>query len=180
MTLHELHNFDPRVLVNWRLRTSELRLPANQALAQFKTCNKLTQIMARAYAEQGGADEALLTNTDGFVVEGAASNLFWIDQGSVQTPPLASGVLSGVTRSVVLELCRDLGLAVHERNVTGSRLIEAQGVFLSLSSVGIVQGTSLDGAQLRQSGLTQRIHAAYTELVRRETAPGGFLRQLTG
>jgi aminodeoxychorismate lyase len=172
MTLHELRDYDPQVLTHWQLRTSEFRLPANQALAQFKTCNKLAQILARAQAEQGGADEALLANTDGFVVEGASSNLFWIDQGAIHTPPLASGVLSGVTRSVVLELCRDLGLAVHERNVTGSRLMEAEGVFLSLSSLGIVQGASLDGAPLRQSLLTRRIHAAYSELVRRETAPG--------
>ena len=121
-------------------------------------------------AEEAGGDEALLCNTDGFVVEGASSNLFWIEQDAVCTPSLASGVLSGVTRSVVLELGRDLNLQAHERNIDAGRLMCAEGVFLSLSSFGIVQGTSLDAQPLRQSPLTQRIHAAYIELVGRETA----------
>jgi aminodeoxychorismate lyase len=169
MTLHELTPFDPALLQNWRLKTAAIRLPADQPLAQFKTCNKLAQVLARAEAEQAGADEALLANTDDFVVEGASSNLFWIEQGSVYTPPLASGILSGITRSVVMELCREVGLSVYERNVAGSRLLQAEAVFLSLSSLGIVQATCLDGAPLRLSPLTSQIHSRYSDLVRRET-----------
>lgn len=170
MTFSALAGLDSQVLHNWHLRTSSFRLPANQPLAQFKNCNKLPQILARMEAEEAGGDEALLCNTDGFVVEGASSNLFWIEQDAVCTPSLASGVLSGVTRSVVLELGRDLNLQAHERNIDAGRLMCAEGVFLSLSSFGIVQGTSLDAQPLRQSPLTQRIHAAYIELVGRETA----------
>ncbi len=169
MSLHASPGIDSELLPSWRLNTSSLRLPANEALAQFKNCNKLPQILARSQADQAGADEALLVNTDGFVVEGAASNLFWIDQASVCTPPLASGILSGVTRSVVLELCRTLDLEVRELNITGSRLLDVDGVFLSLSSTGIVEGASLDGQPLRQSSLTRQIHRAYFELLRRET-----------
>ena len=51
---------------------------ANEPLAQLKHCNKLPQILARAEAEQAAAAEALLTNTDGEVVEAAAGDLFWI------------------------------------------------------------------------------------------------------
>ena len=93
----------------WKLITSSHRLPANEPLAHFKTCNKLAQILARAEADAAGANEALLLNTDGFVVEGASSNLFWIEDETVCTPPLASGVLPGVTRAVVLEICKKLG-----------------------------------------------------------------------
>ena len=168
MTLHPLTDPNRETLKNWHLKTASFRLPANETLAQFKNSNKLSQVMARAEAEQAGADEALLANTDGFVVEGSSSNLFWIQQGLVCTPPLASGVLSGVTRLVVRELCGDLGLKVRESNITREELLETDGVFLSLSSFGIVQGLTLDKQPLRQSTVTERLHAAYTVTVRRE------------
>jgi branched-chain amino acid aminotransferase len=169
MTLHPAADLDPRVVQRWRLRTSTFRLPAGEPLAQFKTCNKLAQILARVQAEQTAAEEALLLNTDGFVVEGASSNLFWIRHKVVCTPPLASGVLSGVTRLVVLELCRKLGLEVQEGNITGSGLMETNGVFLSLSSLGIVEGAALDGQPLRSSAITESLMRAYSEEVAQET-----------
>lgn len=169
IAIHATPDFNPALLQHWKLLTSVFKLPAGEALAQHKTCNKLAQVLARAQAEDAGADEALLTNTDGFVIEGAASNLFWIEHERVCTPPLAGGVLAGITRGIVLELCRDLGLAHREYNITGSRLLDAEGIFLSLSSAGIVEAISLDGRSLRQSPLTRRLHAAFAELLRRET-----------
>src|SRR5260370_41408757 len=67
MSLHTAPPLDPEPPLRWRLTTSSLRLLANDPLAQFKTCNKLPHIMARAEAEEAGADEALLLNSDGFV-----------------------------------------------------------------------------------------------------------------
>jgi branched-chain amino acid aminotransferase len=169
MTLHPITAV-PNQLQSWKLRISSFHLPANEPLAQFKTCNKLSQILARSHAEQNDADEALLLNTEGFVVEGASSNLFWISQNTVFTPPLASGVLSGVTRLVIFELCQKSGLSVQERNLTGSQLFEMDGVFLSLSTFGIVQGSTLDGRPLKKSPLTEVLNARYLEAVERETA----------
>jgi aminodeoxychorismate lyase len=169
MTLHPLAVAALTAMPAWRLRTASFKLPAGESLAQFKTCNKLPQILSRAEAEQVGADEALLLNTDGFVVEGATSNLFWVDQGTVYTPSLASGILSGVTRGVVFEVCRTLGLEANERTITGARLLNTEGVFLSLSSVGIAEGSSLDGQLLRRSPITAQIRRAYLDMVRRET-----------
>ena len=170
VTLHPLTDPNPHALKNWQLKTSSFKLPANEPLAQFKNCNKLTQVMARAEADRAGADEALLANTDGFMVEGATSNLFWIQQEVVCTPPLSSGILSGVTRLVVLELCRKLGFEVQESNITKDELFRTDGVFLSLSSFGVVQGVTLDGQPLELSALTHRLHAAYIATVRREAA----------
>ncbi|HZR21174.1 MAG TPA: aminodeoxychorismate lyase [Verrucomicrobiae bacterium] len=157
-------------LTSWKLATASVRLPANEPLAQLKHANKLPQILARAQAEQAGADEALLVNTDGFLVEGASSNLFWIEQGTVSTPPLSSGILAGVTRLVVFELCQKLGVRFQERNITPPQLVRTEGVFVSLSSYGLAQGVSLDGHNLRRSDVTLPLHRAYVELVQRETA----------
>ena len=64
MSLHSAPVFDFEKPPRWRLATSSFRLPANEPLAQFKTCNKLPQILARAQADEAGADEALLLNTE--------------------------------------------------------------------------------------------------------------------
>ncbi|HET7624365.1 MAG TPA: aminotransferase class IV [Verrucomicrobiae bacterium] len=160
---------DASVFPKWKLTISSLRLPANEPLAQFKTCNKLPQILARAEADSASADEALLLNTDGFVVEGASSNLFWIEHDSICTPPLASGVLPGVTRAVVVEICESLGMEIRECNVSAELLKKMNGVFVSLSSWGIVEAESLDGCLLGRSPLTEKIRAAYWKCVRVET-----------
>jgi branched-subunit amino acid aminotransferase/4-amino-4-deoxychorismate lyase len=159
----------PRLRPQWKLVTSSFRIPANEPLAQFKTCNKLPQILARAEADAAGADEALLLNTDGFVVEAASSNLFWIESDTVCTPPLASGILAGVTRAVVMEICQSLGGPAREAGVTTDDLKRRDGVFLSLSSWGVVEVQSLDGRVLRPSALVEKIQRAYLDLLRAET-----------
>ncbi|MFO1478276.1 MAG: aminotransferase class IV [Verrucomicrobiota bacterium] len=153
----------------WKLHVSSIRLPEGEALAHFKTCNKLPQILARAEAEHAGADEALLCNTRGHIVEGAACNLFWIENQTVCTPPLAAGILAGVTRSVVLEICRSLNLATLEKNIAPDQITAAAGVFLSLSSWGIVEADSLDDRPLPSSAITSTIRKTYEECLRKET-----------
>ena len=154
--------------IRWHARTASFRLPANESLAQFKTCNKLAQVLARAEAEAAGAHEALLLNTDGFVVEGASSNLFWIECGTVCTPPLASGILAGVTREVVRELCAKLTLPYRESTVRPADLARADAAFLSLSSHGIIELAEIDATKLGSSPLIARLHAAYLAQVRAE------------
>jgi branched-chain amino acid aminotransferase len=151
--------------VRWTLVTASFRLPANEPLAQFKTCNKLPQILARAEADAAGADEALLLNTEGHVVEAASSNLFWIQDQTVCTPPLASGILAGVTRAVVLEICRNLGIDVREIAITPGALQQVEAIFLSLSSVGIAEGIILDGRPLSRSPLVDQLRSAYAEML---------------
>ena len=160
---------NPRLRPRWKLVTSSFRIPANEPLAQYKTCNKLPQILARAEADAAGADEALLLNTDGLVVEAASSNLFWIEGNAVCTPPLATGILAGVTRAVVLEICASLGVATHEAGTTVSALRRCGGVFLSLSSWGVVEAKSVDGQTLKSSTLVARIRRAYRDLLHAET-----------
>ena len=149
----------------WKLITSSHRLPANEPLAQFKTCNKLAQILARAEADAAGVDEALLLNTDGFVVEGASSNLFWIEGDTICTPPLTSGILPGVTRGVVLEICDKLGLKMIEANIGADELKSVDGVFVSLSSFGIVEAASLNASALTSSPWIEKIQECYYKLI---------------
>jgi branched-subunit amino acid aminotransferase/4-amino-4-deoxychorismate lyase len=66
---------------------------------------------------------------------------------------------------VVLGLCRELGLPTREAAISAGRLAEVDGVFLSLSSVGIAEGVALDGQPLRQSPVTNRLRLAYLDLL---------------
>ena len=164
------HDAQQRVATpKWKLITSSFRLPANEPLAQFKTANKLAQVLARAEADDAGADEALLLNTNGFIVEGASCNLFWVQRGAVCTPPLASGILAGVTRAIVLELCLKLSLSVQEIAVTPDELRRTEGVFLTLSTLGVVVAVALDGKPLTQSPIVGKLRSAFVELMEVET-----------
>jgi len=79
------------------------------------------------------------------------------------------GILPGVTRSVVLQICEDLNLPAHERAILPKALRRVDGLFLSLSSFGIVEAVSIDGESVRQSLLIARIREEYDKYVKRET-----------
>jgi branched-chain amino acid aminotransferase len=158
----------PGAPLTWKAHVSSFRLPAGEVLAQFKTCNKLAQILARAEAEVAGAEEALLCNTDGFIVEAASSNLFWVSSGAVCTPPLTSGILAGVTREVVCEICARLDIPVRESLLRPDELAQMEAAFLSLSSHGVVELSQVDGVLLGSSPVTRQLHQAYHALVAAE------------
>lgn len=170
MSLHPVSDVNLGQPSQWRLITSAFRLAAHDPLARFKTCNKLHQVVARAEAESQGADEALLLNTDGDLVEAASGNVFWIEKETVCTPLLTSSALPGVTRGVILEICAQLGMKVLEKPCKSATVKEADAFFLTLTSLGIVEAVSLDNQPLARSPLTARLHQTYHELVVRETS----------
>ena len=144
-----------------RLLTATLRVAAGDPFAPYKIANRLLHIMARAEAEERGADEALLLNTNGHVAEAASGNIFWIERGVVCTPPDDAGALHGITRGVVRELCGELGLPIESREVTANQLQKAEGAFVTGSVSGIVAVASLDCAIISTSALVGKLQAAY-------------------
>lgn len=157
ITLHPL----PVPPVSVRLLTSTLRVAAGDPFAPYKIANRLAHIMARAEAEERGADEALLLNTNGHVAETASGNIFWIKRGVVCNPPDDAGALHGITRGVVRELCGELGLLLESREATVNQLWKAEGVFVTGSVSGIVPVASLDGALVPSSLLIEKLQSAY-------------------
>jgi len=168
MTLHPAAPLDPNSPPQWSLATSSFRIPASDPLASFKTTNKLVSIMARAEAEEKGADEALITNTNGEVAETAGANLFWVYHDKICTTPTGRGVLPGITRAVVLEICQVLALPTNKRVIKPEALRNAEGIFLTQSALGVVTISSLDGETVPQSPLVEQIHCAYCEMLAKE------------
>lgn len=161
MSLHPAPIIDPERPPQWSIITSSVRLPVNDPLTQSKTCNKLSQVLARSEADAHGANESLLLNTNNEVAEASSSNLFWIRNGTVCTPPLAGTILPGVTRAKVIELCAQLKIPTSQATITTSELFQCEGVFLSLSSWGIVEAVALDSRPLKGSPMVKAIRDAY-------------------
>ena len=160
---------DPQNPPRWRLKTSSYKLPASDPLSSFKTNNKLLQVLARAEAEMADADDALMLNTNGEVAETSSANLFWIYRDTVYTTPTGRGALPGITRAVVLELCQALNLPTNKRVIKPESLRKSDGLFLSLSSLGIVPVSAIDEESMPTSPIVDKILTTYYEVVQRET-----------
>ncbi|HEY1490129.1 MAG TPA: aminotransferase class IV, partial [Verrucomicrobiae bacterium] len=128
MTLHPLPPQSADEPLQWSMVTSSYRIPASDALSSFKTTSKILNVMARAEAEEKGADEALLLNSNGEVAETAGGNLFWVYQEKICTVPTGRGVLPGITRAVVLEICQLLGMETNKRVIKPEHLRNAEGL----------------------------------------------------
>ena len=163
MTLHPAPPLDD--LVEWALITSSYRIPASDPISSFKTTSKLLHVMARLEAEEKGANEALLINTNGEVAEATSGNLFWIYHDNVCTVPTGRGVLPGITRAIILEICQSMELETSKRVIKPEALRNSQGIFISQSVLGIVPVTSFDGVPVEPSPLVDQIAHNYCELL---------------
>jgi branched-chain amino acid aminotransferase len=157
MTLHAAA--PPPALNSWSLCFSGLRVTASDPLTNHKTSSRMLHVLVAMEAKQRGVDECLILNTDGEVAEAGSCNVFWTRDGHVFTPPFSSGALPGITRAVVLECCQALGIPHREESIRAERLIQQDGVFLSLTSRGIVEARTIDGHQLPRSFVTQKLQA---------------------
>jgi branched-subunit amino acid aminotransferase/4-amino-4-deoxychorismate lyase len=115
------------------------------------------------------ADDALMLNTNGEVAETSSANLFWIYRDTVYTTPTGRGALPGITRAVVLELCQALNLPTNKRVIKPESLRKSDGLFLSLSSLGIVPVSAIDEESMLTSPIVDKILTTYYEVVQRET-----------
>jgi branched-chain amino acid aminotransferase len=165
LSLHPTPLLDNKRVPRWRVITSSYCLLADDPLTNFKTTNKLPQVMARAEADAAGAHEAILLNPHGHIAEGTSCNVFWVRKNVVCTTPLASGALPGVTRAALTELCVKMNIPWREKNAKPADLHRAEGVFLTNTSMGVVEVESLDGRKLRRSPLVKTLWAAYRALL---------------
>jgi branched-chain amino acid aminotransferase len=116
---------------------------------EIKSSNLLNNILARREAMAAGAVEGLLLNPEGFVAEGAHSNVFWVaGDGAVCTPALSVGILPGITRMKLIERARAEGLSVREVHARRGELEGAKEIFLTSTSWEALSVARLDGRQV--------------------------------
>ncbi len=115
-----------------------------------KTLNYLNSVLARHEAAARGAFEGLQLTPDGYLAEGAMSNIFFVTRKTLHTPSPACGILPGVTRAMALEIAPALGLGlrVREGRYRPGALNNADACFLTGSGIGILPVAAIDGKPL--------------------------------
>src|SRR2546428_244460 len=132
----------------------------------IKSNNLLNNILAVREGQARGAAETILLNDLGEVAEGASSNVFVVKDGRAATPPLTAGILSGITRRVVLDLCRELGVPAREETLRVADLFAADEVFITSTTKEAAPVRTIDGkpvASGRPGPVHRRILQAYRE-----------------
>jgi len=135
-------------------------------LSRHKTLSYFTNTRARREAVERGADEAILFDRGGNPAECSASNLFVVRDGRVSTPALDSGILPGITREEVVDLCRTEDILVDERIVLLDELRSADEVFLTNTLMGVLGVASVDDVSLpTDRPVTARLAEGYARLL---------------
>lgn len=127
------------------VRLCELRLSRQPALAGIKHLNRLEQVLARAEWRDPAIAEGVMLDSEGFLIEGVASNVFLIREDRLLTPLLDQCGVAGVMRAHVMQRAVTLGLAVQEARLVLDDLMTADEVFLTNSLHGIRPVTCLLG-----------------------------------
>ncbi len=152
--------------------TSSIRRNSQSPVSRMKTANYLESLLSRREAMAAGADDALLLNDKGFLAESSTGNVFIVNQGVVITPPVASGILPGITRGVILELAKSLNIGVQETEINPTELFDADEAFITNSMIEIMPLSNVDGRPIHsreQSVVTQSLADSYRALVLQET-----------
>lgn len=129
--------------------TAGTPIPHRESLSpRVKSLNYLCHAMAKMEANIAGADEALMLDSSGHVAEGTGQNIFVVKKGILRTPPLHAGILSGITRAVVMELAGQAGHSVKEEMLNRYDIYTADEAFLTGSASEIAPIRSYDGRSI--------------------------------
>lgn len=137
---------------------------AADAAQGAKVGNYLASLLALKEAKARGAQEALILDSAGCVVEGTTSNVFLVRGGAVYTPPEQANILPGITRAHLLELAAELGHPVHFLAPTPANLASANEVFISSSLREVLPVVRVDDRAVaggRPGPVTRALHAAF-------------------
>ncbi|MFN3243157.1 MAG: aminotransferase class IV [Planctomycetota bacterium] len=147
-----------------------------------KSGNYLNNVLGLAEAKARGATDCVMLNTDGSVTEASTSNLFVRRDGVWCTPPLAAGILAGITRGMLLEFLPTVGERVEERTLTRADLESAEEMFLCSTLRDMSPVTHLDGRELGAAPSTAQLLPLFGEHLQRRLVErdGPHWRSLIG
>jgi branched-chain amino acid aminotransferase len=151
-----------------RLALREHGRHAASPLAGVKVTSWLENVWNLSGVQQAGYDEVVLLNERGEVAECTAANIFCVHGGQVTTPPLASGCLEGVTRSVVLEIGPPAGVPVAEHTLYPEDLYTADEVLISSTNRGVISVSEVNGNKIAAAPgpLAHKLEGLFGDYVR--------------
>ncbi|MBN2581758.1 MAG: branched-chain-amino-acid transaminase [Planctomycetes bacterium] len=148
-----------------RLVTSSvMRNHPNALSPRIKSLNYLNNIMAKIEAVDAGTPEAMMLNHLGLVSEATGDNIFIVRSGEVLTPPVAAGILEGITRDEVIDICRCQGKPCREIDLTRYDVYTASECFLTGTAAEVIAVVQVDGRTIgdgKPGPVTQDIRAEF-------------------
>ena len=150
------------------LITSHILRSTTCPISCHKTLNFLTNYLIKREAAEKGAHDALILNTDNHIAECAVSNIFVVEKNTVITPSLKANVLPGITRRIILELCKENGIYALEELFGVERILGANEVFITNSLMEIMPVSKIDGYAIGKyipGTITRLLHDKYKSLI---------------
>lgn len=157
-----------------RVITSATRQVSHEAIdPRIKSLNYLKNILAKIDAQHANAHEAILLNSNGFIAECTADNLFLVRDGRLLTPAPQDGALEGITRGVILALAAEAGISCAETRLTRYDVYTAHEAFLTGTGAELMPIAEVDGRTIaagHPGPITGRLRDAFHALAHREGA----------
>jgi len=149
------------------------RNPAECLPPNVKSLNYLNNILAKIEANYKGGDEAIFFDTNGYVSEGSGDNLYIVKNGEIITPPTLNN-LRGITRMVLIEIAKSLGITVKEQNIGYFDLYTADEMICTGTAAEVAPITWVDGRTIgsgKPGPVTRQLMAAFKVVTTKEGYP---------
>jgi branched-chain amino acid aminotransferase len=144
---------------SWRRISPAGLIPHAKASGQY-----LNSILAKTESANAGYEEAIMLDERGFVCEGSGENIFLVRDGVLVTPPHTASILDGINRKSVIQIARDLGYAVAERDVARAELYMAEEIFLTGTAAELVPVREVDDHEVGPPGeITKHLQAKFDD-----------------
>ncbi len=143
---------------SWRRISPAGLIPHAKASGQY-----LNSILAKTESKKAGYEEAILLDERGFVCEGSGENIFIVRDGEIVTPGHVAAILDGINRKSVIQIARDLGYTVVERDIARAELYLAEEIFFTGTAAELVPVREVDDHPIGEPGEITRVVQAKFE-----------------
>jgi branched-chain amino acid aminotransferase len=143
---------------SWRRISPAGLIPHAKASGQY-----LNSILAKTESKNAGYEEAILLDERGFVCEGSGENIFLVRDGEIVTPGHVAAILDGINRKSVIQIARDLGYTVVERDIARAELYLAEEIFFTGTAAELVPVREVDDHAIGEPGEITRVVQAKFE-----------------
>jgi branched-chain amino acid aminotransferase len=152
---------------SWRRISPDSLIPHAKASGQY-----LNSVLAKVESVKAGYDEAILLDDHGHVCEGTGENIYVVRDGEIATPGQHNSILDGITRRSIIQIARDLGYTIVERDVARAEMYLADEVFMSGTAAEIVPVREVDDREIgtgEPGEVTRVLQAAFDDAIHGRT-----------
>jgi branched-subunit amino acid aminotransferase/4-amino-4-deoxychorismate lyase len=139
-------------------------------LSGMKSASYANNLLALNHAQQRDFDDAVVLNEKNLICETTTSNIFAVADGKIHYPPNDSGCLPGITRSLIIELAQQNGIAIATTPLTEGELMAAHEVFITSAIRGVIGVSRYESTEYTQSAITDKIRNLWQQAVTADAA----------